>query len=156
MENGLKNNSGINPKQKNKIVPAYANPSACSCSLVYLQDKFISKFRLKAKKINISTGAQCLKVLSMRLALLCRCDCIKQIAMVICYMAQYCAKILDQIRYKLINLWLLGCDVKQSQWSIVLLSAGLQPIGGYYWPLQVFCIVPHKPFVNLYKTVTIP
>ena len=53
MENGPKNKYGVNTKEKNKIVPVYANPSAHPHCLVYLLDKYFSKFPLKGKKMDI-------------------------------------------------------------------------------------------------------
>ena len=52
-EFGSKNHSGENPRDSNKIVPIYANPSAHPRCLVYLLDLYFSKFpdssKLKAK-----------------------------------------------------------------------------------------------------------
>ena len=53
VENGSKNKSGVNPREKNKIVPVYANPSARPRCLVYLLDKYFSKFPPKAKDLDV-------------------------------------------------------------------------------------------------------
>ena len=53
VENGSKNKSGINTKEKNKIVPVYANYSARPRCLVYLLDKYFSKFPPKGKEMDV-------------------------------------------------------------------------------------------------------
>lgn len=53
VENGSKNKSGLNLKEKNKVVPVYGNASARPRCLVYLLDKYFSKFPLKGKDMDV-------------------------------------------------------------------------------------------------------
>ena len=53
VENGSKNKSGVNPKEKNKVIPVYANSAARPRCLVYLLDKYFSKFSPKGKDMDV-------------------------------------------------------------------------------------------------------
>ena len=53
VENESKNKSGINPKKKNKVIPVYTNSAACPRCLVYLLDKYFSKFSPKGKDMDV-------------------------------------------------------------------------------------------------------
>ena len=52
-ENGLKNNSGSDVKQKNKVVSVYAKPSSRPRCMVHLLDKYFSKFPPKALSMDV-------------------------------------------------------------------------------------------------------
>ena len=58
VENGSKNKSGVNPKENNKVIPVYANSTARPRCLVYLLDKYFSKFSPKGKVWMCSSCAQ--------------------------------------------------------------------------------------------------
>ena len=47
VENGSKNQSGVNTKETNKVVPVYVSPSTRPRCLVYLLDLYLSKLWIK-------------------------------------------------------------------------------------------------------------
>ena len=53
VENSSRNKSGVSLKESNKVVPVYANPSAHPRCLVYLLDKYFSKFPPRGKGIDV-------------------------------------------------------------------------------------------------------
>ena len=50
VENGLKNRSGVNAKETNKVVLVYASPSTHPCCLDYLLDLYLSKLPAGSKE----------------------------------------------------------------------------------------------------------
>ena len=53
VENGSKSKSGVSLKETNTIIPVYANLSARLRCLVYLLDKYFSKFPPKGKDMDV-------------------------------------------------------------------------------------------------------
>ena len=53
VENGSKYKSGTSLKESNEVVPVYANPSTLPQCLVYLLDKYFSKFPPRAIDMDV-------------------------------------------------------------------------------------------------------
>ncbi len=53
VENGSKNKSGTNVKEKNKIVPVYSDPASRPRCLVHLLDKYLSKLPKRGRDMDV-------------------------------------------------------------------------------------------------------